>query len=444
MPDRRAFLHFPLAVLLPEGGQYNYRYDGVLGTSLDLAVSGVSQSTANRVEAIIVEEIERLRRILSTYDASSEISRVNHSLARGERAHCSQELFELLEAYNYWQAVTKGVISPTLHRQHLSLQASDRSVASPIRLPLNVDALGKAFIIDKAVSAASTKAPSASIRLNIGGDLVARGAHPVGIVDPQAHADNDTPLATLNLHNAAVTTSGSLARGRHIVDARTGLASTLEHTATVVASNAVTANALSTALCALAPEDGIQLVKQIKGAQALVITPTGKQYRSSGFRFQLAQAPAKWPAGFQVEITFTLKPHQQAFLQRPYVAVWVESSKEDHIKTLAAWVGNRRWMRELYYWTRSYSEIADPGSITKPTRTPGLYKFTWDGTDHKGTPVPPGNYSIHFETSREHGPYCKQSVVLACGGDKPISVVTKDTEDFLPAQVNYVMKPQVG
>jgi thiamine biosynthesis lipoprotein len=448
---RRSLLQLPFSFLALGAGKREFHYDGVLGTSLDLAVSRVSWSDAGRVESVVLEEVERLRRILSTYDSSSEISRVNASLVGGLRAVCSGELFSLLRAYDRWQVATGGVVSPTLRRERVTLRGSDRSVSSSSRLSLNVDALGKSFIIESAVNAARAVAPSAGIMLNIGGDIVVKGAHELGIMNPSAHADNAAPLGRLNLRNGAVVTSGFQARGRHIVDARTGVASAREQTATVVASDAVTANALSTALCILDPAEGISLVDRTAGAEALIVESNGAQHRSAGFsrlmlpgqpRIVLAQGAAKWPTGFQVEVIFTLKPHQEAFNLRPYVAIWAEDAKENHVKTLAAWVGNKRWMRELYYWTRSYGEVADPNAITRPTRTPGRYTFTWDGLDYKGAPVPAGNYTMHVETSREHGPYCKQSVVLACGGDKTVSAVTKDMEDFLPVQISYGVKGQ--
>ena len=56
-------------------GLHPFSYDHVLGTSLDLLVAVADRGRAEACESAVLEEVERLRRILSTYDPSSEISR---------------------------------------------------------------------------------------------------------------------------------------------------------------------------------------------------------------------------------------------------------------------------------------------------------------------------------------------------------------------------------
>ena len=51
--------------------------DFVLGTQMDLVIVADSEAEADLVEATIVDEIERLNAILSTYDPNSEISALN-------------------------------------------------------------------------------------------------------------------------------------------------------------------------------------------------------------------------------------------------------------------------------------------------------------------------------------------------------------------------------
>src|SRR2546430_416472 len=58
---------------------FTFHDSSVLGTSLDLQVNTPSQADAAKAHAIALAEIERLRKILSTYDANTDISRVNAS-----------------------------------------------------------------------------------------------------------------------------------------------------------------------------------------------------------------------------------------------------------------------------------------------------------------------------------------------------------------------------
>src|SRR5438132_957819 len=81
----------PSAAVLPR--EFWFHHSHVLGTSLDIAVVASEPADAERAETIILAEIERLRRILSTYDSTSEIGRLEQerSLSR-----CSPELIEVL------------------------------------------------------------------------------------------------------------------------------------------------------------------------------------------------------------------------------------------------------------------------------------------------------------------------------------------------------------
>src|SRR5258707_440738 len=93
---RRALFAAPIAALIPSVGarttEFRFHHDHVLGTSLDLVFDGPSlrELDANAAHAAVFDEIARLSRVLSTYDAASEISRW-----RG--AACSQDLSAVLD-----------------------------------------------------------------------------------------------------------------------------------------------------------------------------------------------------------------------------------------------------------------------------------------------------------------------------------------------------------
>lgn len=143
---RRAWL--TLASAIPALGRtrvHSFRHDFVLGTSLDLTVTGVPHSQALAAEAAVLDTVERLRAVLDTRNPDSEIRRP------GVRP--SADLQAVLDAYALWEQRTGGVI-----RFHW-----DNSV--------NVDALGKAYIVDRAAEAAHAAALRAAILLDIGGDI---------------------------------------------------------------------------------------------------------------------------------------------------------------------------------------------------------------------------------------------------------------------------------
>jgi thiamine biosynthesis lipoprotein ApbE len=406
---RRSLFKSSLLALVPGARNFHYQHDYVLGTSMDMIVSASSQERANEAHSAACDEIERLRKILSTYDPSSEISRT------GGRAP-SPDLARVLAAYAHWSRLTSGAIS---------LRASGT---------LNIDALGKAYVIDRAAAAAG-----AGVLLNIGGDIVARGSWPVGVA---GHADNAPPIAQLDLRDAAVATSGVSARGRHITDPRTGLSAHGAASATVIARDGVTANALATALCVLGPRESLRLVEQTPGAECLMIAHDGAQLRSAGFAaYELPQvkgpaASAAWQRGYEVSVTVTLKEIEGFRVHRPYVAVWAEDTSGKLVRNISLWARKPRWLPELHTWWNRNGGSYQVESMTQPTRPPGRYRIVWDGLDDKGQAVPGGTYRITVETNREHGDYAKQSGVIECGPNMA-KISLKATGEFEDILVEY-------
>ena len=99
-----AFL-LPLMLRAAEPGVFSFHHEGVLGTSLDLQVVAADAQQAAAAESAVLAEIERMRKILSTYDPASEISRVN---AASGTVPCSQELLDVLAGYDWWNAKSGG------------------------------------------------------------------------------------------------------------------------------------------------------------------------------------------------------------------------------------------------------------------------------------------------------------------------------------------------
>ena len=210
--NRRSFLKLPTFLPLIDLGSgflsqpHHFQYESVIGTSMDLVVCSASSRVAERACQTVLEEIDRLRSILDTRDPTSEISLFEGS---SDRRNASRELTAVLDAYECWEQRTGGVFS---------IRPGGAGT------PRNVDAVGKAFIIDRAAAAAVKGWPAIdALLLDIGGDIVTWGrSAEIAIADPSAWYDNARPIAMIGLRNAAVATSGSYARGAHFTDSRNG------------------------------------------------------------------------------------------------------------------------------------------------------------------------------------------------------------------------------
>jgi FAD:protein FMN transferase len=429
--DRRSFLKLPTLLPLIDFGSASWRaeahhfgYESVIGTSMDLVVCSSSARVAEGACRTILEEIDRLRSILDIRDPDSEVSRLENSNSfRG----LSGDLAEVLRAYDYWGHRTGGVFS--IH-------------PGGADTPRNVDALGKAYIIDRAAAAALKAWPTLdSLLLNIGGDIVVRGGPAeIAIADQAAWYDNAEPAAIIAVEDAAVATSGTYARGRHLIDPRTGQSQRSSVAATVVASDAVTANALATTLCLTDGDDDLRLVESTPGAEGMRVV-SGVVRRTSGFagleRPSAPRAPAdnSWPPGYQVTITLPLTAPRSS--KRPYLAVWVDDASGKLVRMLAIWGDKSKYWADLStLWAHTQGHVDQFRSVTRATRPPGRYDLVWDGLDNDRKPVPLGSYRITVETNQEHGAYAKQTGTIEIG-DSPTSVTLPATTNFDAVVVRY-------
>ncbi|MGB0331961.1 MAG: DUF2271 domain-containing protein [Planctomycetota bacterium] len=430
----------PQAEQLPES---RFGREDVLGTS-STATIGAPETRATAAEAALYGEVERLRRVFDTYDPESEVNR----LPAGATSPGSAELLEVLTRARTWRIETGGAfdhaIEPLLRVWEQAEQSGQlptaRALAAARRrmsegrwtvdgsrvrrgeFGVALDGIAKGFILDRA-AAAALDAGAASLVLEIGGDFVVRGrSAEVRIAAPGRLAENAAPLTSVILEDQALATSGNSVRGYqvagqhmgHVLDPRTG--QPVEHVlqASVIAPNAVDADALATALLVLPPATGMPLVTSREGVECLLVDRDGRLHRSPGWPSsptQAASAPAAWSAAQQVHLDLEFErpgpsgKRQRAY-RRPYVAVWVESEGGAPVRTLALWIQRERWLKDLRRWYRHHRNdrpLIDASS--RPTRKPGCYALVWDGLDDDGEPVPHGDYTMVIEMAREHGTY---------------------------------------
>ena len=447
----------------PAHARFGFAYDHILGTSLDVRLATTSPRDARECERRMLAEIGRLEKILSLYRPDSEISRVK----AGAPVE-SPELAEILRAYAQWSARTGGALSVNLDGVRALWREAARAGREPdpaaltaaFAAPraLNVDALGKAYIVDRTVAIARELVPAGL--LDIGGDLRAWGgaAWMIGVANPQDPADNAALLVEFPLRDAAVATSGSYARSftigdrrySHLIDPRTLRPAGSGLAATVVAPDCVTANALSTAAAVLGAADGARLARTY-GLDHLIVAAT-HDGAGSGSAIGAGSLPvmfmtdtptiapasgAAWPAGFHVAVRVSLKAPGAFFMsKRPYVAVWVEDSEEKLVRTLAVW-GNGRYQQDLTRWWRMPgNNRAAARAVTRATRAPGDYTVTWDGRDDHGASVPQGDYKIFVEINREHGHHVWETTDVSCRGE-PDEVELSETAESESGPVHY-------
>lgn len=447
----------------PAGGDFGFAYDGVLGTSLDARLRTPRARDAREGERRILAEIDRLEKILSPRDPASEFNRVR---AGGDLS--SPELADVFAAYDTWSARTQGALHVNLagvaalwrDATRLGVEPDPATLAAAFARPraFAIDALGKAYVVDRAVAVAREFASSGW--LNLGGDLRAWGEQSwmVDVANPFDAAENAPPLAQIPLRNAAIATSGGYARNftvgarrySHLIDPRTLRPLAIDRAASVVATDCVSANALATALCVL-DATAAQPLAAALALDHLRVGAADDVGASRGFGTLRPAAPAKslseaaavaaspsgsWPANYQLSVDISLKTPDGFRAKRPYVAVWVEDADHRVIRTITVW-GTGKYQPDLTKWWRAIGGSRQTASaVSRATRYPGAYTVTWDGRDQRGQPVPQGDYTLCVEINREHGHHVSESTTITCGGEATTAEL-RDTAESETGAIAY-------
>ncbi len=281
---------------------FAFAYEHVLGTSLELKIVAARESVARRAESMVLAEIDRLAPILSGWTSTSELALW---LATCDAdVPVSAELAEVLQLSTSWRERTGGAFDPAVQSvverlrdggDGLDLRAPaeplwrvERDGATARRLTrhaISLDAIAKGYIVARAAARARAVEGVGDVLLNVGGDVQHFGgrAASVGVADPFAPAENAPPIALVRLQNAALATSGGYRRGflvngrrvSHIVDPRTGQPAERIVSASVLAPDCATADALSTAFSVMSPHESVALADSLDDVGCLLVEQDG-------------------------------------------------------------------------------------------------------------------------------------------------------------------------
>ncbi|QDU96832.1 Thiamine biosynthesis lipoprotein ApbE precursor [Lignipirellula cremea] len=480
-----------------DAGEFAFYDENVLGSSWEFRCSAPTEENARQAGQTALQEIERLRAVLSTWDQTSEISRWLKT--PGAAVSVSPDLWNVLHQADQWEKTSGGAFNPRVASAARLWAAAAKAGRPPGEEPLaqaaaelsqpawrlgpagqaerqgeapvSIDGLAKGYILDCVCRRLRERhSEVTSFVVNLGGDLRTIGTpQTISIADPLTPAENGRPVSRFLLPaNQAVATSGGYRRfweiqGQrysHLIDPRTARPAAQVQSATVTAATAADADAAATILGVLDPAAGLKLIASLPDMECLIVDQQGRLHRSSGWADRERQAPqplhltalADAAPQRQLLIQFTLKKPDTFRYRRPYLAIWLENSEGFPVKTALLWmmtdVPGPRWHRELTRWYRNDrirkeaegSELI--GVITGATRGPGDYQAVFDGTDNKGKPLAAGEYLLCIEIAREHGDYklLRKRVELGNGPLEPYTfrenpeIEASFTYDFPPAR----------
>ena len=307
-PTRRRFIGISAAAaglaLLPLGATAALPDEAVrwrgraLGASAELIVHHRDRAQAERLVARAASEIERLERIFSLYVAESALSTLNR---QGALAAPPPELVEVLETSRRIWSLSDGAFDPTIqplwlaYADHFAAPGADPAGPSPETIAgalslvgldkvdfnrdriafskpgmaLTLNGIAQGFITDRIVEL--LRAGGAAGALADVGEIRALGHRADGSPWQVGIAGSDEQIDLVDRAIATSSASGFRFGGDgspgHILDPRSGLASSLHDSVSVLAPEAATADALATAFCLMETARIGQLLPGLPGVE---------------------------------------------------------------------------------------------------------------------------------------------------------------------------------
>jgi thiamine biosynthesis lipoprotein len=278
-----------------------------MGTVLEIRLEGVPEARGRELLDRLFARAAELERVFSRFDEKSALSVLNRAAGRG--AHSAPaDLVRLLVEARAWSERTGGAFDATVgplvelwtraaERNRapgeaelgaararvgpgrMRLDAAQGTAALEAGSSIDLGAIAKGYALDVLVRMLR-EAKVDSALLSFGGSsLHAHGTPPgeggwrVALRDPEGGA-----ASVLTLRDRALSVSASLGQsseiqGRHyghVIDPRTGAPLQRKRVAAVLSPSGTDAEALSTALLVVDPDEGIALIELTKGAEAWI------------------------------------------------------------------------------------------------------------------------------------------------------------------------------
>jgi thiamine biosynthesis lipoprotein len=291
----------------------------LMGTVVNLTLITHDQQFGREAIRACLNHMASLERVLSRHRQDSQLSQLNRD---GHLEHASVNLVRVLREAVRISALTEGAfdvtvkplvdlyqtsfetthslpsparVAATLEKigsQHLAIQGSGVFFTRS-EMAITLDGIAKGYIVDEGVLVLQRHGFQNTL-VEAGGDLSASGVkehhHPwrIGIQSPRQNSDQ--LLHSFSITNQAAATSGDYIQAytddftaHHIVDPRTGVSAPELASVTVIASSAMQADALATAVMVMGPERGLALINNIPLCEAYLVAKDSSVRPSSGF-----------------------------------------------------------------------------------------------------------------------------------------------------------------
>lgn len=294
----------------------------LMGTFVTITLAGNSRDQMTEAMGKTFEHMIGLVALFDRFDSASPVSVLN---AQGSLGDIPPALTELLDRSLRFGSLTDNAFNMTVQplvdlfrryqnptgRMHIPQnelkEARALIVADGVQLRnggvtlarngmgITLDGIAKGHIADE-TSLFLNGLGMPNHLINAGGDIVAHGTKTLGqpwrvAVQSPSHARQHSRFGrSLVLRDQAVATSGSYAifydasrNHHHLINPVLGASPTQISSVTVMAKNALEADALATSLSVMPPRDGMNLVASLPGRECMMLTASGQALTSPGW-----------------------------------------------------------------------------------------------------------------------------------------------------------------
>ena len=288
-----------------------------LGTQAYIELWSEDSAQASQLILDVQAEFERINQLMSPYIASSELSLLNRQAASAP-VQVSAEMYQLLQQARQISELSNGAFDITFAsvgfyydyrarlkpdaaqlqqgRQLVNYQSVELLPGNTVRyrqagIKIDLGGIAKGYAVERGIMLLAARGIKHA-QLTAGGDsrlLGDKAGKPwlVGIKHPR---QDDKYAATLPLENTAISTSGDYerffieegVRYHHILDPKTGQSAAGALSVSVTGPDTTQTDALSTTLFVLGLQQGLALIEQIDGYEAIFIDANRQMYFSSG------------------------------------------------------------------------------------------------------------------------------------------------------------------
>jgi thiamine biosynthesis lipoprotein len=307
-----------LVLPLQAGADWHRQEAAIMGTAITVELWHTDASQGSLLTQTVMNEMQRIDNLMSTYKDDSELSAVNANAAR-QAVPVSSELLVLLARALEFSETTDGAfdityasagkfydyragkkpdddqlqaVLPAIDYRHVQINRDAGTVRFSVPgVRVDLGGIAKGYAVDRAVRLLQAAGIEHAL-VTAGGDTRVIGkrwnrAWNVGIRDPR---NKQGVVTMVPLEDMAISTSGDYerffiedgVRYHHIINPGTGTSSSEVRSVSIIGQDATTTDALSTSVFVLGVDAGLQLVDTLHGIEAIIIDNQGQMHYSTG------------------------------------------------------------------------------------------------------------------------------------------------------------------